>query len=181
MTFQNAPTLCDTASASFIRLRFRWEVGMGWVGIYFGLGWDSQLESSLGDTLIFCIILVVFHSAGTACLRKGNSRNQTKYMKGLKVKITFPFKLKFQIWYRKLLGKYIPLGCPDILSLLFSDLRRELHRTMPPWNWRMRTSRLSLLRFSDQQQADTVKRKHRFSHLMKVLNRGLGFSDNKIC
>ena len=38
----------------------------------------------------------------------------------------------------------------------------------------MRTSRLSLLRFSDQQQADTVKRKHRFSHLMKVLNRGLG-------
>ena len=118
MTFQNAPTLCDTASASFIRLRFRWEVGMGWVGIYFGLGWDSQLESSLEDTLIFCIILVVFHSAGTACLRKGNSRNQTKYMKGLKVKITFPFKLKFQIWYRKLSGKYIPLGCPDILSLL---------------------------------------------------------------
>ena len=38
----------------------------------------------------------------------------------------------------------------------------------------MRTSRLSLLRFSDQQQADTVKRKHRFSHLMKVLNWGLG-------
>ena len=38
----------------------------------------------------------------------------------------------------------------------------------------MRTSRLSLLRFSDQQQADTVKRKHRFSHLMKVLNWSLG-------
>ena len=43
----------------------------------------------------------------------------------------------------------------------------------------MRTSRLSLLRFSDQQQADTVKRKHRFSHLMKVLNRGLGFQTIK--
>ena len=120
MAFQNAPTLDNTVSASFSRLRFRWEVGMGWVGIYFGLGWDSQLESSLEDTLIFCIILCSrLPFRRHSLLKKRKPPNQTKYLKGLKVKITFPFKLKFQIWYRKLSGKYTPLGCPDILSLLF--------------------------------------------------------------
>ena len=113
MAFQNAPTLDNTVSASFSRLRFRWEVGMGWVGIYFGLGWDSQLESSLEDTLIFCIILCSrLPFRRHSLLKKRKLPNQTKYLKGLEVKVTLPSMFKIENCQANIPLLVVQIFCP---------------------------------------------------------------------